>query len=120
MRLLISIFLVALLSCQESVNSRCVQGRYITDYCEGVVIQILDQTPLGQAWTDPSGQGCPNCVVASLDTLVFKGSPTSFFPVGKTPFYFKYRDGGYPQKAYALCNPAPSITVTALSETVCR
>lgn len=122
MRLLTILFLLALLSCNkaESVDQRCVKGRYLTDYCEGVVIQVLDGTPIGREWRGSSSELYQNCVVASLDTLAFKGLTSAGLFQKEAPFYFQYRAGGYPQRSYVLCLPPPFITLTALSKTGCQ
>lgn len=40
------------LGCKEGNNlkSDCIQGKYIDDYCEGIVIQILDGEDIGRNW----------------------------------------------------------------------
>jgi hypothetical protein len=120
MRLLMSLSLLTLLSCSglQSVNQRCVKGRFIAAYCEGVVIQVLD-APIGRNWQGPSDY-LTNCVVANLDTLSFQRPTIADLPKRDSIFYFQYREGGYPQKQYILCHPAPFITITAASATGCQ
>lgn len=121
MRIVASLSLLVMLSCNgpKSVNQRCVKGRFVTGYCHGLVIQVLDGTPIGQDWKGFSSQTLQNCVVANLDTLVFKGLPGTDLPQKDSTFYFRYREGGYPQKEYILCHPAPFITIIAASGTGC-
>ncbi|MVM34589.1 hypothetical protein GO755_31460 [Spirosoma sp. HMF4905] len=122
MRIWVNLFLLALLSCTkpESVDQPCVKGRYLTAYCEGVVIQILDGTPIGKEWKRTDSQICQSRVVASLDTLIFKNLPSTVLTQDDSTFYFQYRVGGYPQRAYILCNPPPFITITSLAKASCR
>jgi hypothetical protein len=122
MRILAHLYLLALLSCNgpQPLDQRCVKGRYITNYCGGIVVQILDGTPIGRDWKDISDQTLPNCVVASLDTLAFRNLTQAALPQPDSTFYFRYREGGYPQKAFILCHPAPFITITAASGTSCQ
>ena len=121
MRILANLCLLALLSCNgpKSLDQRCVKGRFIDGYCGGLVIQVMDGTPIGRDWKGFSSQTLPNCVVANLDTLVFKGLPGTALPRKDSIFYFQYREGGYPQKEYILCHPAPFITVVAASGAGC-
>ena len=122
MRVVASLFLLALLGCNdtESIDQRCVKGRYITTYCGGLVIQVLDGTPIGTDWKGNSSELLQNCVVASLDTLAFKKLTVPGLPRRDSIFYFQYRQGGYPQKEYILCYPAPFVTLTAASGTGCQ
>lgn len=122
MRIVASVILLALLSCHDpsSVNQLCVRGRYITSYCEGVVIQIVDGTPIGQEWRSSLYGLRPHCVVANLDSRTFKGSSGAVLTQNDSTFYFQFWEGGYPQKAYVLCHPPSFITITAISETACR
>jgi hypothetical protein len=121
MRIIASLCLLTLLSCNGpvSVDQQCVKGRFITGYCGGFVIQVLDGKPIGRDWKGFSSQTLQNCVVANLDTLVFKGLPTTSLLEKDSTFFFHYREGGYPQKEYILCHPAPFITITAASGRGC-
>jgi hypothetical protein len=116
------LLLFTLLACNDPVNQRCVRGRYITNYCEGVVIQVLDGNPVGREFKANFTKIGQRYVVASLDSLVFKGLSSPILTQGDSTFYFQYRESGYPQKAYVLCiqPPAAFITITTLSEGGCK
>lgn len=120
MRTAAVLFLLTLLSCKDPVDQQCVKGRYITNYCEGALIQVLNGNPVGRELKANFTKSGQRYVVASLDSLVFKGLPSSILTQGDSTFYFQYREGGYPQKSYVLCNPPPFITITALSESGCK
>ncbi len=120
MRIVAVLSLLILLSCNDPVNQRCVKGRYITNYCEGVVIQVLNGNPVGREFKANFTKPGQRYVVASLDSLVFKGLSSSILTQGDSTFYFQYREGGYPQKAYVLCIQPPLVTITALSEGGCK
>ncbi len=100
MRIIAILCLLTLLSCNGhvSVDQRCVKGRFITNYCGGLVIQVLDGKPIGRDWKGFSAQTLQNCVVANLDTLVFKGLPSTSLLGKDSTFYFQYREGGYPKR----------------------
>lgn len=120
MRTISVLLLITLLGCNDPINQRCVKGRYITTYCEGVVIQVLDGNPVGREWKGAYSKPHQNYVVASLDSLVFKSLSSAILTQGDSTFYFQYREGGYPQKAYILCHPPSFITLTALSKDGCK
>ena len=107
----------------NEVNLACVKGKYLGIYCEGAVIQILDNVPIGKNWKSPfTSKNYQNCVVASLDTTIFKGTgnyPSVLARSTDSTFYFKYKDGGYSRKEYNLCEPSAFITITGVSETTC-
>lgn len=49
----------------------CIKGKYLGKYCEGVVIQILDDADIGKDWENMyTNQLYSNAVVASLDSLL--------------------------------------------------
>lgn len=105
----------------NEVNVACVKGKYLGISCEGVIIQLLDKAPIGKSWKG-STKDYQNCVLASLDSTVFKGTlPTVLarFKGIDSSLYFTYKDGGYPQKEYILCNQGAFITITGISETAC-
>lgn len=120
MRTVVVLSLLALLSCDDPINQRCVKGRYITNYCEGVVIQVLNGNPVGRELKASFAEPGRRYVVASLDSVAFMGLSSSVLTQGDSTFYFQYREGGYPQKAYILCNPPTFITITALPQDGCN
>lgn len=110
-------------SCEDQdLHSDCLHGKYIGDYCEGAVIQILDDHKIGRDWNNPFTTFGPetytNSVVASIDTLIAKEIDPDFFSPG-VEFYFKYRDGGYVRKQFSNCEPSAFITITFISENPC-
>lgn len=120
MRIMSILLLLTMLSCNNSVDQQCVKGRYITNYCEGVVIQVLNSSLIGRESKAGFAKAGQRYVVASLDSLALKGLSSSVLTRGDSTFYFQYREGGYPQKEYVLCDAAPFITITALSEDNCK
>lgn len=107
-------------ACEEQLmESDCVYGRYVGEYCEGVVVQILDDHKIGNNWQSMfSDETYSNSVVASIDTLMAKKIDSGLFSEG-SEFHFKYKDGGYGRKQYSVCEPSASITITYLSEQPC-
>jgi len=110
-------------SCNNSNDtkpSNCVKGKFIGFYCDGVVIQILDNHTIGKDWKNQFNSiFYKNSVIASMDSIVFKRSfKTSVF-FKDSVFYFQYKDGGYPRVQYNLCEPVPFITVFAISKNLC-
>ncbi|WP_125185159.1 hypothetical protein [Botryobacter ruber] len=110
-------------SCKDQplIHTDCVRGKYIGEYCEGVVIQIPDDHKIGKEWKSTySSETYKNSVVASIDSLLAKslGNPNSYFSPDSV-FYFKYKDGGYPRKQYNVCEPSAFITITFISKNSC-
>lgn len=107
-------------SCEDQdLGADCVYGKYTGDYCEGAVIQILDDHKIGRDWTSMfSDEVYTKSVVASIDTLISMGLNPDFFSVG-TEFYFTYRDGGFGRKQFSICEPSSFITITFISKTPC-
>lgn len=65
-------------SCEDpGLKSDCVLGKHIGNYCEGAVVQILDNHKTRRDWKNPFTTFGPevyvNSVVASIDTLIPKG-----------------------------------------------
>nr|WP_295924600.1 hypothetical protein [uncultured Dyadobacter sp.] len=106
------------LSCVDAdgVQSRCLQGKYLGMYCEGAVIQLFNDEGPGKTWKNQFGTTMfTNCVVANLDTTVFKGITDPFNMKGDSVFYFQFRDGGYARKEFKVCEPSSFITITKTS-----
>lgn len=97
-------------------------GKYIGNYCEGAVVQILDNHKIGRDWKNPFTTFGPeayvNSVVASIDTLIAKKLDPDFFST-ESVFYFKYREGGYGRKQFSNCEPSAFITITFISKNRC-
>jgi hypothetical protein len=107
-------------SCEDQdLKSDCILGKYIGSYCEGAVVQILDNNKIGRDWKSMfSDEVYTNSVVASIDTLMAKGLAPDFFSTDSV-FYFKYRNGGYARKQFNVCEPSAFITITFISKKPC-
>lgn len=118
---LLALFLLGL-SCRPDEASTCLKGRFIANYCEASVVQLLTPSKMGATWKQVDGRDVPNCLLASLDSVAFRGGtlPDVFNTSRDSVFYFHYRAGRYPQKAYVLCQDLPGITITASSAAGCR
>jgi hypothetical protein len=106
---------------EPTLNLRCVKGKYLGQYCEGIVIQILDDTKFGKDWKGFfTSQPYSNAVVVSLDSLLIKSgyNPRSLSSTDSI-FYFRLKDGGYPRKQYNVCEPSPFMTVFLVSNEAC-
>ena len=119
-----AIIMVFAFSCEkdDTVRADCVQGKYKGEYCEGAVIQILDDHKIGKDWESMYGdETYKNSVVASIDSLMAKSlnSSDSYFSIDSV-FYFRYVGGGYPRKQYNICEPSASITITFVSKNPCQ
>jgi hypothetical protein len=108
------------LSCvDEPEESPCVQGKYLGEYCEGVIVQILDESTIGSDLSSMFGDEMyANSVVVSMDTLLTKNIESSIF-ASDSAFYFNYTEGGYPRKQFNICEPSASITITHVSKQPC-
>lgn len=104
-----------------SLKQDCVRGRYVGPYCEGIVVEILDDHKIGQYWKSTYGtETYSNSVVASIDTTLLRSlsSAESYF-MEDSIFFFQYRDGGYARKLYNVCDPSPFITIFFVSKNSC-
>lgn len=118
--LILSIGLFAFSCEDQELKSDCVFGKYIGNYCEGVVVQIQDDHKIGRDWKSMfSDEFYTNSVVASIDTLMAKGIDPNFFS-SDSVLYFKYRDGGYGRKQFSICEPSAFITITFISKSPCQ
>ncbi len=116
---LVSIILIGLFitTCNDSDN-KCIRGKFLNYYCEGVAIKVLSDSKIGVNWNHPlwSSYMHENVVIASIDSaLEVNIENFKDFITTDSLVYFEYRDGGYPQKQYNLCYPAPFITITGIS-----
>ncbi|MCL6260906.1 hypothetical protein M3O96_17515 [Aquiflexum sp. TKW24L] len=107
-------------SCEDQdLKLDCIRGKYIGNYCEGAVIQILDDHKIARDWKSMfSDEVYTNSVVASIDTLIAKGLDPDFFSTDAV-FYFKYREGGYGRKQFSICEPSAFVTITYISKNPC-
>ena len=114
--------------CQNDSNTialshECVKGKYLGRYCEGFVIQILDDSKIGRDWDSMHDSATySNSVVASVDSLLLNslssGQSAHYFSEGSV-FFFQYKEGGYPRRQYNICEPSPFITISFLSKEAC-
>jgi hypothetical protein len=100
----------------------CVRGKFIGNYCDGYVIQLLDNRVKGKDWEGMhNGNIYKNSLVASLDTTVFNSTsfPDPLNTRSDSIFYFKFKEGGYPRQKFNVCEPSPFVTVTITSPNPC-
>jgi hypothetical protein len=125
---ILSIVVIVLLlniSCdkiEDTKKNDCVRGKYIGSYCEGIAIEIIDNSKIGKNWTGTyDNKLYSNSIVVSLDStlLINTQNLDSYFSKDST-FYFKYKEGGYPRKQYNVCDPSASITIISLSKNPCN
>ncbi len=115
----VSIILIGIIafSCKDTDIS-CLKGKFLDGYCEGVAIQILDDSKVGVDWSHPlwSSLKYENVVIASIDSVLNIDINELSDLLGQdSVLYFSFREGGYPQIQYNLCYPAPFITITEIS-----
>lgn len=113
-RNLLSLIIVLSFSCDEDSGLPCIKGKYLGQYCDGAVIQILDGHNIGKDWDSIfDDKHYENSVLASVDTALTKQGhfPDAFVSIDSV-FYFHYIDGGYARKQYSNCQPTPFITIT--------
>jgi len=100
----------------DTLQTDCIRGKYLGNYCEGAVVQILGEHKIGRDWKSMfSDEVYTNSVVASIDTLMAKDLDPDFFSTG-AEFHFKYRDGGYGRKQFSVCEPSAFIIITFVSK----
>jgi hypothetical protein len=94
---------------------------YTGNYCEGIVVKILDDHKIGKNWDSMDGTvSYTNSILASVDSLLIKSlsNPASYFSKDSI-FYFQYKDGGYARKQYNVCEPSSFVTITFVSKNPC-
>jgi hypothetical protein len=120
MKSLLLIILSGLLfGCTEKVltSKDCIRGKYVTKYCGGYIVEILDESKIGRTWKDMRGiHSYKNSVVASIDTSFLKPLDFEKHFEKEAVFYFRYTEGGYAQKQFDLCEPTPFITIISITD----
>jgi len=112
-------------SCTDfpQVKNECIKGKFIGTYCSGYIIQILDNSNIGKTWkSELYGTEYKNCLVANLDTTVFK-IPTYNDALNMSSdsiIYFKFQQGGYPRRNFNICEPVPFVRITYTSTDPCQ
>jgi hypothetical protein len=112
------------ISCTDfpQVKNECIKGKFLGSYCSGYIIQILDNSNIGKTWkSELHGIEYKNCLVANLDTAVFKISThkDALNASLDSIIYFKFKEGGYPRQNFNICEPVPFVTITYTSPTPC-
>lgn len=118
---LTSILLVFSCESDKEIPQDCVKGMYTGNYCEGIVVRILDDHKIGKSWNSMDGTvSYTNSIVASVDSLLLKSlsNPTCYFSKDSI-FYFQYMEGGYPRKQYNICEPSSFLTISFVSKNPC-
>lgn len=108
----------------ENIDNSCVKGRYIGSYCEGVVVEILEESDISTDWEGMfDSKIYTNSVVASIDTTLLStiGNREEIqkLILDGNAFYFQYKLGGYPRKEFDICEPSPFITIFNISKKPC-
>jgi hypothetical protein len=121
--LLLTLFCIS--SCiEDNIGNSCVKGRYIGTYCEGAIIEILDDNNIGIDWVGMfNSNKYTNSIVASIDTVFLseinnREEIEKFILDGNT-FYFQYKLGGYPRKKFNICEPSSFVTIFNISKNQC-
>jgi len=103
----------------DSQPSKCVKGKLVEFYCDGIVVQIIDNHAIGKDWNGYNSIFYKNSVLASLDSNIFKQPfSISIFPKDSV-FYFQYKEGGYPRLQKNNCSPSAFITIVSTSPNPC-
>ncbi|WP_221392515.1 hypothetical protein [Dyadobacter sp. NIV53] len=103
------------LSCtKENSVDDCVKGKYLGNYCGQTVVQILDDTRIGQDWTSIYGDKFQNCVASPQLSQPFAIPADSII-------YFMYKNGTSGRKDFMLCFPESLtyINILAIYSTPC-
>ena len=125
-RFLITILIVGLQcsGCKQNDASpqrvECVKGKFLSHYCEGVLIQVLESDFLkGEKLRNPwNNQEYDKAVLASVD-LPAGRFRDSLLTTPDAVFYFRYQEGGLPRKQFIGCNFEATITLTYISTQPC-
>ena len=93
--LLVTLIATITFSCDNDLESPCVQGKYLGQYCGGAVIQILGDYNVGRDWDSIfEDKRYENCFLASIDsTLTKQGQFPKAFASSDSVFYFRFIDG---------------------------
>lgn len=111
------------ISCEnDNTINKCVKGKFIGPYCEGIAIEIMGGSKIGKTWKNPYGiDTYKNSVVASIDSIYAKTiMDTNQFFSKDSIFYFLFREGGYPRQVFNVCEPSAFITITWISKSPCN
>ncbi|MCH7414339.1 hypothetical protein MM213_12645 [Belliella sp. R4-6] len=108
----------------ENIDNSCIKGRYIGSYCEGVVVEIMNESDIGKNWEGMfDSKEYTNSVVASIDTIflstIDNREEIEKFILDGNVFYFQYKLGGYPRKEFDICEPSSFITIFNISTIPC-
>jgi hypothetical protein len=106
--------------CDDDRQSACGKGKYLGQYCDGAVIQILGEHNPGRDWDSIfEDKHYENCFLASIDSTLTNQHFPRVFISNDSVFYFRFVDGGYARKQYSLCLPDPFVTITFVSNQSC-
>lgn len=107
--------------CDGNQESPCVRGKYVGQYCDGSIIQILDDHKIGRDWDSIfEDKHYENCFLASIDsTLTNQVKFPMVFASNDSVFYFRFVEGAYERKQYSLCLPVPFVTIIFASNNSC-
>lgn len=124
MKYMTLLVLIQIVSCTNPSKDGddCVKGKFIGTYCDGYVIQILEDRVKGKDWEGiHNGKIYKNSLVASFDTTVFNSNsyPDPLNTKSDSTFYFKFKEGGYPRQKFNVCEPSPFVTIIFTSPNPC-
>lgn len=118
---LVILFLISLIGCKKDLNdvNKCLRGKYIEDYCEGHLIQLLDKNKLGKEWTSfRTGVKYENIIsVAFNPDTSYTEDFTEF--KSESVFYFQIGSDVKPKKQFILCSTDPVYFITYYSTKPC-
>lgn len=116
-----TVILLISFSCENDSDLPCVKGKYLGQYCDGLIIKILSNHNIGRDWKSIfDGQLYENSVLANVDTVLTKnGHLSNIFVSVDSVFYFHYKEGGYARKQFSNCQPTASVTITLASNQPC-
>ena len=105
----------------ENIDNSFIKGRYIGTYCEGIAVEILEESEIAKDWEGMfDSKKYTNSIVASIDTLFLSKTDSSEeiekYILDGNVFYFQYKLGGYPRKGFNFCEPSSFITIFNISE----
>lgn len=107
---------------ENDLDNSCIKGKYVGTYCEGIVVEILEESDIAMDWEGMfDSKTYMNSIVASIDTLFLSTLKNreefEEFILEGNVFYFQYKLGGYPRKEYSICEPSSYITISNISKT---
>ena len=115
---------IPLMGCSNLTDDEkgCIKGKYIANYCTGYVIQVVSKHDVGKEWKSlESGEVFSNCLIAHLDTTVFRHSDYTdpLNTKSDSVFFLQFREGSYPRQHFNICSPEPFVTLTFASPNPC-